>query len=62
MVTVGAALVSSESEVRRLASEIDGVRERSKGGKADQRDDVNMTDAVAGRERAEAKRLQNILE
>ena len=60
--TDGAAFTSAKAKVHSLAYKIDRVRERSKGGKADQRADVNMTDAVAGRERAEAKRLQNILE
>ena len=61
MVTVGAALVSSESEVRRLASKIDGVRERYKGAEANQKATVNRAEAEEGSKRSNANRISNIL-
>ena len=62
VVTDGATLVSAEVMSHRLASKINGVRERSKGGEADQRAAVDRAEVAAGRERAEAKRLHDSLE
>ena len=42
---------SAEAEVRRLASEMDGVREQSKGADANWKDAVNRAEAVEGRKR-----------
>ena len=52
---------SSEAEVRRIASNLDGVREWSKGGNADCRDAINRVKAAEGRKRNKAKRLCNSL-
>ena len=54
--------MSAEAKAHRLASKIDGVRERSKGSEADQRAAVDRSEDMVGRERVEAKRLQNSLE
>ena len=61
MVTVGAAIVSSESEVRRLASKIYGVRERSKEAEANQKATVNRAEAEEGSKRSNANRVSSIL-
>ena len=42
---VGGSLVSFESEVRRLASEIDRVRERSEGAEEDWKANANRAEA-----------------
>ena len=55
----GVALTSDEAKAHRLASETDGVRERSEGGKDDYRAATNRDKAVLGRERADIKRLYN---
>ena len=46
---VKAALASDKAEVRRLASDIYGVRERSKGAKADQKYTTNRSKEAEGR-------------
>ena len=61
-VMYGAALAFAEAKSYRLAYEIEGVKGRSKGGKADQRSAVNRSEVATGRERAKAKRLHNSLE
>ena len=48
-----AILTSAETKTHRLASNIDGVRERSKGVEANQRDSVDREDSTSGRERDE---------
>ena len=57
-----AALAYTDAKLHRLTSDIDGLREQFKGDKADQRSSVNRADAAVGRDRDEAKRLQNSLE
>ena len=59
--TVEAAIVSSESEVRRLASEIYGVRERTKESEAIQKATVNRAEAEEGSKRSNANRVSSIL-
>ena len=60
--SAGADLMSTEVEGRRLASEIDRVREWSKGDKTDRRASADRDGDTAGRERAEAERLRDSLE
>ena len=56
------APTSAEAEVRRLASKLNRVRERSEGGEADWKATVNRYEAAEGRGgRAEAKRLRDSL-
>ena len=45
-----------------LASDIDGVKERSKGDRTDWRAYTDRANATVGKERTKAKRLQNRLE
>ena len=52
---------SANAEVHRIASEIDGVRERSNGADPDWRDAINRSQAVEGRKRDEAERLRDSL-
>ena len=47
----GAYLASAEAKVNRLASKIDGVRQRYERAKAYWRDAVNSSKAVTGRKR-----------
>ena len=47
--TVGAALASAKAEVHRIASELDGVRERSKGSETNQRASMDRVEDAAGR-------------
>ena len=61
-VTARAALVSTKDKVHRLASEIDGVRERSEGAKIDRRTSADRAEDAVGRNRAKAKRVHDILE
>ena len=49
--TDGAAFASAEAKVRRNTSEIDGVRERSKGDGTDWKDAIDRVDAAEGRQR-----------
>ena len=58
------SLISSEVKSHRLASKIDGVGERSKGDKDDNRDAVNRDEAAAaaGRDMDKDKRLHGSLE
>ena len=61
--TARAALASANAKVRRIASEINRVRERSKGDEADWKattDRVEVADSRK-RERAEADRLHDSL-
>ena len=60
--TNGAFLSSTKTKEHTLASEVYKVRERSEGGKAYQRADVNRSKATTGRDMVEAKRLHNRLE
>ena len=57
----GDALACTESKKQRLAYKIDGVKERSKGGKANRRAAVGREEDAAGRERANTNRLHNRL-
>ena len=61
--TFGAALTSDEDEVRRIASDIDGVRERSEGDEADRKATADRDEAAEGRkrERDDDERLRNSL-
>ena len=58
----GDTLVSDEYKTHKIASDINGVRERSEGGNTNQRDAVDRAKATAGREKAKAMRLKNIIE
>ena len=49
--TAGAAFASAEAKVRRNTSEIDGVRERSKGDGTDWKDAIDRVEAAERRER-----------
>ena len=51
----------TEVEVRRLASDIDGVRERSERAEADQKDAANRAKSAEGSKRSEAESLHDIL-
>ena len=62
--TAGDALAYTEVEGFRISSEIDGVRERSKGAETDRRAVVNRAEDVDARERdiSKSKRIHNIME
>ena len=57
----GGNLASAKAKAHRLASKIDGVRERFKGGKYNHRSAVDRTKSTTGRERIEVKRLHNCI-
>ena len=59
--TYRAVLESADAKAHRTAYNINGIRERSEGGKADQRATVNRDEASVGRDRDEANRLHNSL-
>ena len=61
--TARAALASANAKVRRIASEIDRVRERSKGDEADWKATTDRVEVAESRkrERAEADRLHDSL-
>ena len=56
------SLTSSEAKTHNLASDINGVRERSKGADINQRATVDMAKSTVGRERDEANMLHDIIE
>ena len=57
-----ASLAYAKAEAHRITSTIGEVREWYKGDEVYWRDDVVRDKAVAGRERAKAERLRDILE
>ena len=57
-----AYLAYAKAEAHRITSAIDKVREWYEGDEVYWRDDVVRNKAVAGRERAKAERLRDILE
>ena len=57
----GASLASAKAKAHIFPSEINGVRERSEGGEANQRAAVDRAKAASGRERYKAKRLHKIM-
>ena len=54
-------LAPSEAKKHRLASEINGVRERSEGADINQMAAIDRADDTSGRDMSEAKRLKNRL-
>ena len=57
----GAALTSAKAKAHTFASDIDGVRERSEGAEANQKDAVNRAKSAEGSKRSEAESLNDIL-
>ena len=61
VVTDRAIFSSANAKVHRISSNIDGVRERSKGYNTNKRDAVDWDKDTEERERAKDERLHNIL-